>query len=58
MSSSEYPLLRETAQVDSAAVEPLPGSSKIYVSGSREDIQVPMREIKLTPTPVHASDGG
>ncbi|WP_374963355.1 phosphomethylpyrimidine synthase ThiC, partial [Spongiibacter tropicus] len=57
MSSSEYPLLRETAQVDSAAVEPLPGSSKIYVSGSREDIQVPMREIKLTPTPVQASDG-
>ncbi|MBO6753140.1 MULTISPECIES: phosphomethylpyrimidine synthase ThiC [Spongiibacter] len=57
MSSSEYPLLRETAQVDSAAVEPLPGSSKIYVQGSRDDIQVPMREIKLTPTPVQASDG-
>lgn len=57
MSSSDYPLLRDTAQVDAASVEPLPGSSKIYVQGSRADIQVPMREIKLTPTPVQASDG-
>ena len=57
MSSSDYPLLRDTAQVDAASVEPMPGSSKIYVQGSRADIQVPMREIKLTPTPVQASDG-
>ena len=57
MSSSEYPLLRETAQVDAAAVEPLPGSSKIYVEGSRSDLQVPMREIKLTATPVQDPDG-
>ncbi|GAB3376988.1 phosphomethylpyrimidine synthase ThiC [Spongiibacter taiwanensis] len=57
MSKSEYPLLRETAQVDAAAVEPLPGSSKIYVQGSRADIQVPMREIKLTPTPIQGRDG-
>ncbi|POP52650.1 phosphomethylpyrimidine synthase ThiC [Zhongshania marina] len=57
MSSSDYPLLRDTAQVDAASVEPLPGSSKIYVQGSRADIQVPMREIKLTPTPVQTSDG-
>ena len=55
--SSDYPLLRDTAQVDAASVEPLPGSSKIYVQGSRADIQVPMREIKLTPTPVQATDG-
>lgn len=55
--SSDYPLLRDTAQVDAASVEPLPGSSKIYVQGSRADIQVPMREIKLTPTPVQAKDG-
>ncbi|MFT6592007.1 MAG: phosphomethylpyrimidine synthase [Zhongshania sp.] len=57
MSSSDYPLLRDTAQVDAASVEPLPGSSKIYVQGSRADIQVPMREIKLTPTPVQSTDG-
>ncbi|WP_295874787.1 phosphomethylpyrimidine synthase ThiC [uncultured Zhongshania sp.] len=57
MSSSEYPLLRDTAKVDAASVEPLPGSSKIYMQGSRADIQVPMREIKLTSTPVQAADG-
>lgn len=57
MSSSDYPLLRDTAQVDAASVEPLPGSSKIYVQGSRADIQVPMREIKLTSTPVQSTDG-
>ncbi|GAE30602.1 hydroxymethylpyrimidine phosphate synthase ThiC [Halalkalibacter hemicellulosilyticusJCM 9152] len=28
----------------------LPGSKKVYVQGSRESIQVPMREISLTPT--------
>ncbi|WP_281887078.1 phosphomethylpyrimidine synthase ThiC [Paenibacillus sp. YYML68] len=27
-----------------------PGSRKVYVQGSRADIQVPMREIQLTPT--------
>jgi phosphomethylpyrimidine synthase len=55
--SSDYPLLRDTAQVDAASVEPLPGSAKDYVQGSRTDIQVPMREIKLTATPVQARDG-
>ena len=29
----------------------LPASSKVYVQGSRADIQVPMREIALTDTP-------
>lgn len=28
----------------------LPGSEKIYVQGSREDIRVPMRKINLSPT--------
>lgn len=28
----------------------IPGSKKVYVRGSREDIKVPMREISLTPT--------
>jgi len=39
------------AKVDSAAVEPLPASRKIYVQGSRADIRVPMREIVQTDTP-------
>jgi phosphomethylpyrimidine synthase len=39
------------ALVDSAAVAPLPNSSKIYVAGSRPDIRVPMREIAQSDTP-------
>jgi len=38
------------AHVDEAAIKPLPNSKKIYVSGSRPDIQVPMREIAQTDT--------
>ena len=29
----------------------LPASKKVYIQGSRPDIQVPMREIELTDTP-------
>jgi len=41
----------KTAQVDDAAIKPLPNSRKIYVQGSRPDIQVPMREISQSDTP-------
>jgi phosphomethylpyrimidine synthase len=37
--------LAATAHVDDAAVQPLPGSRKVYVSGARADVRVPMREI-------------
>jgi len=40
-----------TAHVDDAAVQPLPNSRKVYVQGSRPDIQVPMREISQADTP-------
>ena len=30
----------------------LPASRKVYIEGSRPDIQVPMREITLDPTPI------
>jgi phosphomethylpyrimidine synthase len=43
--------LNATAQVDEAAVKPLPNSRKIYVEGSRPDLQVPMREISQSDTP-------
>ena len=43
-----------TAQVDQAAVKPLPNSRKIYVQGSRPDIQVPMREIRQSDTTTSA----
>ncbi|MES2933522.1 MAG: phosphomethylpyrimidine synthase ThiC [Pseudomonadota bacterium] len=42
--------LSATATVDAAAVAPLPNSRKIYVQGSRPDIQVPMREISQSDT--------
>ncbi len=45
-----------TAQVDEAAIKPLPNSRKIHVQGSRPDIRVPMREISQTDT--HTSSGG
>jgi phosphomethylpyrimidine synthase len=49
--SSPAPFLAADAQVDAAAIQPLPNSRKIYVAGSRPDIQVPMREITQADTP-------
>ncbi len=34
------------------ACQPISGSTKIYVSGSRPDLRVPMREIRQSPTPI------
>jgi len=45
------PFLAADAHVDAAAIQPLPNSRKIYVAGSRPDIQVPMREISQADTP-------
>jgi phosphomethylpyrimidine synthase len=42
--------LSQTAHVDNAAVQPLPNSRKMYVTGSRPDIRVPMREITQSDT--------
>ncbi|HEY6529063.1 MAG TPA: phosphomethylpyrimidine synthase ThiC [Cellvibrionaceae bacterium] len=41
----------QNAKVDEASVKPFPRSQKIYVTGSRPDIRVPMREISLFDTP-------
>lgn len=43
--------LSATAQVDEAAIQALPNSRKVYVTGSRADIRVPMREIAQADTP-------
>lgn len=43
--------LRQSAQVDKASVQPFPRSKKVYIEGSRPDIQVPMRQITLDVTP-------
>ena len=57
MSQSETTILRDTAKVDAASVQPFPSSKKVYLQGSHADIRVPVREISLTPTPVKNSDG-
>ncbi|TWI63625.1 phosphomethylpyrimidine synthase [Pseudoduganella lurida] len=46
----EHPFLASTAEVDSAAIAPLPNSRKMYVTGSRPDLRVPMREITQADT--------
>ncbi|SFA79015.1 hydroxymethylpyrimidine synthase [Collimonas sp. OK607] len=43
--------LSATATVDEAAIHPLPNSRKIYITGSRPDIRVPMRQISQSDTP-------
>jgi phosphomethylpyrimidine synthase len=43
--------LSATAHVDEAAVKPLPNSRKVYIRGSRADVNVPMREISQSDTP-------
>jgi len=40
-----------TATADQAAIAPFPKSTKIYVTGSRPDIRVPMRAIAQADTP-------
>jgi len=49
--NSASPFLAATAHVDEAAVKPLPNSRKVYVTGSRPDLRVPMREISQSDTP-------
>lgn len=56
MAESLVRKLSETASVDQLSTQPFPASEKIYIEGSREDIQVAMREVAVTPT--HLQDGG
>ena len=50
MSAIPEEFLQRTTELSSASREPLDGSKKIYVQGSRDDIRVPMREIHLDDT--------
>ena len=50
MSAIPEEFLQRTTELSSASREPLDGSKKIYVQGSRDDIRVPMREIYLEDT--------
>ncbi len=44
-------LQQQAQQLSESVTRPIPGSSKIFVTGSRPDLQVPMREIAQTRTP-------
>ncbi|MDY0265532.1 MAG: phosphomethylpyrimidine synthase ThiC, partial [Sulfurospirillum cavolei] len=43
-------VLDNLEKIDSSYIQNFPSSRKIYIQGSRADIQVPMREIELSPT--------
>ena len=57
MSALEFTLAKEflsqSARVSEDAVRPFPQSHKVYITGSRPDIRVPMRQISLSDTPVN-----
>ena len=44
-------LLQQTGQLSESVTRPIPGSRKIFVEGSRPDLQVAMPEIAQTQTP-------
>ena len=48
--SANPKFLAATAEVDLAAIQPLPKSRKIYMDGSRADLRVPVREIAQSET--------
>ena len=48
-------MIQPNSDQDSAASDPtgttqFPASTRVYIEGSRPDIQVPMREVSLSPT--------
>ena len=55
MAQSPIRKLSETTVVDQLSTQPFPASKKIYIEGSRPDIQVAMREVTLDST--HSQDG-
>ena len=44
-------LQRQAQQLSESVSRPIPGSRKVFVTGSRADVRVPMREIAQTRTP-------
>ncbi|MBC7161286.1 phosphomethylpyrimidine synthase ThiC [Immundisolibacter sp.] len=50
MNATQKPVLTPAADVDAELRRPFAGSAKIYVTGSRPDIRVPMREVTQTAT--------
>ncbi|MDY6978540.1 MAG: phosphomethylpyrimidine synthase ThiC, partial [Pseudomonadota bacterium] len=55
MSAIPEEFIQKTAQLSDDVTRPFPSSRKTYVTGSRDDIRVPMREVECTPT--HTEQG-
>ncbi len=51
MSAIPEGFIRKTARLREEAVRPFPNSRKCYATGSRPDLQVPMREVAQSQTP-------
>ena len=51
MNAPHDSLQQQAQQLSAAVTRPIPGSRKVHAAGSREDVQVPMREITLAPSP-------
>ncbi|MGB0237820.1 MAG: phosphomethylpyrimidine synthase ThiC [Cycloclasticus sp.] len=50
MSAIPEEFKKKTEALQKAAITPLPNSEKVYIKGSRDDINVPMRKISLADT--------
>jgi phosphomethylpyrimidine synthase len=51
MSAIPEDFINETCRLPDEITRPFPNSSKIYVTGSRPDLRVPMRQIEQSDTP-------
>ena len=51
MNAPHDSLQQQAQQLSAAVTRPIPGSRKVHVAGSRDDVRVPMREIALAPSP-------
>ncbi|EDY86250.1 thiamine biosynthesis protein ThiC [gamma proteobacterium HTCC5015] len=58
MSAIPEDFVRRTSELSDEVTRPFPQSKKVYVTGSRPDIRVGMREIELSNTTVNGISGG
>ena len=51
MTSTDDTFNAKVTHVDGAALKPFPNSEKVYITGSRPDLQVPMRKVSQSRSP-------
>jgi phosphomethylpyrimidine synthase len=57
MSAIPEDFIKKTSALSEEVTRPFPGSRKVFATGSRPDIRVPMREIEQAPTAARAPGG-